>query len=70
MLNIRDLIDDARCYQTVRDLRWLDGVSCPYCSSPSVNKDRRMTPNPIANANANANANATSATAAASGSTT
>lgn len=39
MLNIRDLIDDARCYQTVRDLRWPEGVSCPHCSASSVIKD-------------------------------
>ncbi len=29
MLNIRDLIDDAKCYQTARDLRWPDGVFMP-----------------------------------------
>ncbi len=39
MLNIRDLIDDAKCYQTVRELRWPDGVSCPHCSSRAVIKD-------------------------------
>lgn len=41
MLNIRDLIDDAKCFETVRTLRWPDGVTCPSCSSPSVIKNGR-----------------------------
>ena len=41
MVNIRDLIDDAKCFQTVRELRWPDGVTCPFCSSREVNKDGR-----------------------------
>jgi transposase-like protein len=41
MLNLRDLIDDARCYETVRAMRWPDGVTCPHCSSASVIKDGR-----------------------------
>ncbi len=41
MVNIRDLIDDAKCYQTVRDMRWPDGVLCPHCSSQTVIKDGR-----------------------------
>src|SRR3954453_23266805 len=41
MVNIQDLIDDARCYETVRAIRWPDGVSCPHCSSASVTKDGR-----------------------------
>src|SRR4051812_12379762 len=36
MVNIRDLIDDAKCSQTVRDMRWPDLVTCPRCSSESV----------------------------------
>lgn len=31
MLNIQDLIDDAKCYQMLRELRWPDGVHCPHC---------------------------------------
>ena len=38
LLNIQSLIDDAKCFQTVRDLRWPNGVSCPHCSSPVVTK--------------------------------
>lgn len=38
LLDIQSLIDDAKCFQTVRDLRWPNGVSCPHCSSPVVTK--------------------------------
>jgi transposase-like protein len=41
MVNIQDLIDDAKCYDTVRTMRWPDGVSCPHCSSASVIKNGR-----------------------------
>ena len=41
MVNIRDLIDNAKCYETVRAMRWPDGVACPHCSSLSVIKDGR-----------------------------
>jgi len=37
-VNIKNLIDDVQCYQTVRDLRWPDGVTCPSCESTSVIK--------------------------------
>jgi transposase-like protein len=39
MVNIRDLIDDAKCYETVRTMRWPDKLTCPHCSSDSVIKD-------------------------------
>ena len=41
MVNIQDLFDDARCYQTIREMRWPDGVTCPRCSSDSVIKNGR-----------------------------
>src|SRR3954447_12012265 len=41
MVNIQDLFDDAKCYQTIRDMRWPDGVACPRCSSASVIKNGR-----------------------------
>src|SRR5215813_5362245 len=37
-VNIRKLIDDMQCYQTVRELRWPDGVVCPSCESQQVIK--------------------------------
>jgi transposase-like protein len=39
MVNIQDLFDDAKCYQTIRDMRWPEGVTCPECGSPSVIKN-------------------------------
>ena len=41
MINIRDLIDDAKCFRTVREMRWADLVTCPHCSSEAVIKDGR-----------------------------
>jgi transposase-like protein len=41
MVNIRDLIDDAKCFETVRTMRWPDGVTCPNCSAVSVIKNGR-----------------------------
>jgi transposase-like protein len=38
LLNIQTLIDDAKCYETVRRLRWPDGTRCPHCDSPEVTK--------------------------------
>jgi transposase-like protein len=37
-VNIKKLIDAVQCYQTVRDLRWPDGVACPACQSTQVVK--------------------------------
>ncbi len=37
-VNITNLIDDVQCYQTVRELRWPDGVTCPSCDSKEVMK--------------------------------
>jgi len=41
MVNIQDLFDDAKCYQTIREIRRPDGVTCPHCSSDSVIKNGR-----------------------------
>ena len=37
-VNIKNLVDDVQCYQTVRDLRWPDGIDCPSCQSKEVIK--------------------------------
>src|SRR4029453_14711296 len=37
-VNIKNLVDDGPCYQTVRALRWPDGVACPSCASQQVIK--------------------------------
>jgi transposase-like protein len=41
MVNIQNLFDDAKCFQTVRDMRWPDGVARPSCRSTSVVKKGR-----------------------------
>ena len=38
MLRIQNLIDDAKCYEAVRELRWPDGVQCPHCYHTDVIK--------------------------------
>jgi transposase-like protein len=37
-VNIKNLVDDVQCYQTVRELRWPDGVECLACQSTQVIK--------------------------------
>ena len=37
-VNIKNLVDDGQCYQTVRELRWPYGVACPSCQSTRVIK--------------------------------
>jgi transposase-like protein len=36
--NIQHLIDEVQCDQTVRELRWPDGIACPSCQSNQVIK--------------------------------
>ena len=37
-INIQGLIDNARCYETVRDLRWPEKTCCAHCGSENVIK--------------------------------
>jgi transposase-like protein len=37
-VNIKNLIDDVQCYQTVREPRWPEGIACPSCESIQVIK--------------------------------
>ena len=37
-LNIHNLIDDAKCYEAVRNLRWPGRVHCPHCQSLDIIK--------------------------------
>jgi transposase-like protein len=37
-LNLTHLVDDAKCYETIRQMRWSSGMCCPKCNSPSVSK--------------------------------
>ena len=38
LVKIHNLIDDAKCFETVRGIRWPDGVRCPRCSSTDVTR--------------------------------
>ena len=40
-INLSTLIDDAKCYQMVRQMRWSTGVRCPRCDSNEVVKNGR-----------------------------
>ena len=41
LVNLPSLIDDARCYELVRQHRWPDGVRCPSCGSASIARHGR-----------------------------
>nr|VFK04337.1 MAG: Transposase zinc-ribbon domain-containing protein [Candidatus Kentron sp. H] len=36
ILNIRAIIDDSKCFSTVRELRWPEGIRCTHCQSDKV----------------------------------
>jgi transposase-like protein len=38
MINLLHLLDDAKCFATVRQLRWPTGVACPHCDGRQVLK--------------------------------
>ncbi|HSX78207.1 MAG TPA: transposase, partial [Candidatus Saccharimonadia bacterium] len=40
LVNIKNLIDDGHCYQTVRELRWPEGIECPSCASKNVSNEQ------------------------------
>jgi transposase-like protein len=46
MLNIQTLIDDAKCFETVRTLRWPEAVRCVQCGSAAITKQGRDTTQP------------------------
>lgn len=37
-VKIKDLVDDEKCYETIRALRWPDGVLCVNCFSDEIIK--------------------------------
>jgi transposase-like protein len=41
LVNLSALIDDAKCFELVRQHRWLDGVRCPTCGSAAVARHGR-----------------------------
>jgi len=38
LIHIQNLVDDAKCYEVVRQVRWPDEVRCPACGSAQVTK--------------------------------
>jgi transposase-like protein len=36
LVNLQSLVDEAKCFDTVRRLRWPEGVYCPWCGSAEV----------------------------------
>lgn len=47
MLNLAHLIDDAKCYESVRQMRWAEKICCPKCSTSRSSNAERMRPSPI-----------------------
>ena len=41
LVNLSSLIDDAKCFELVRQHRWPEGVRCPSCGSASVARHGR-----------------------------
>jgi len=41
LINLPLLIDDAKCFELVRQHRWPEGVECPHCGSRKVVRNGR-----------------------------
>src|SRR6478736_5799354 len=41
LVNLSSLIDDAKCYELVRQHRWPEGARCPGCGGASVARHGR-----------------------------
>ena len=39
VLYLQDLLDDEKCYEKVRELRWAEKVHCPHCGSEEVKRN-------------------------------
>src|SRR5512132_2807174 len=39
LVNLSSLIDDAKCFELVRQQRWPEGVGCPHCGAARVARD-------------------------------
>ncbi|WP_444943936.1 transposase [Microbulbifer sp. ZKSA006] len=37
-MKFHDLLDNAKCYEQIRQYRWPDGVCCPHCLSQDVTR--------------------------------
>jgi hypothetical protein len=43
MINLQNLLDDIKCYETIRQLRWPEGVRCPHCGAAEITQQGRDT---------------------------
>lgn len=41
LIPLRGLLDDAKCYQAVHQLRWPEGVCCPHCATTQITRPSR-----------------------------
>jgi transposase-like protein len=41
MIHIQSFIDDTKCFEIVRALRWPNGVYCPRCNTLELTKQGR-----------------------------
>jgi len=39
LVNLSSLLDDAKCFELVRQHRWPDGVRCPQCDGAAIARD-------------------------------
>ncbi|MDS4059382.1 MAG: transposase, partial [Candidatus Contendobacter sp.] len=46
MIPLQNLLDDHKCYEVIRRLRWPDGVRCSHCSAAAATKQGRDTTQP------------------------
>ena len=37
-IQLKHLIDDRKCYETIREMRWPAGTKCPTCGSGEIKK--------------------------------
>ena len=40
-MKLYDLLDNAKCYERIRQLRWPGGVTCPHCGSDIITRQGR-----------------------------
>ena len=50
MVNLSGLLDEAKCFELVRQHRWPDGLRCPDCDSVIVIRMAMMTDRGIGSA--------------------
>ncbi|WP_172806788.1 transposase, partial [Endozoicomonas arenosclerae] len=37
-MKLYDLLDNAKCFEQIRQIRWPDGVKCPHCASSDITR--------------------------------